>query len=622
LKAAAGATPASLARKKMTVADELAPYDAMHVLALVSWAVAHTLPADTPIPLVPPSAVEYLATVLLERPHPGGTADPNDGPALRAAAWSALEQIGSIGARSMYARMIESVDAETAAEQLAADHRARETLFRVAGYPDQTRRALSEIFDVPEVNDALRGALGFDAAEALSLYDALESLLDRQLEAHWRFVDDWFAQVEEHYTRVRRAPEERRRALRSALGLGPDLVDAWSARVTTLAKESGRRWQIAERFLELFASRFGDTKGTTLLTGHSRVRQRPLVVDGAGRYLPTSLGNLFGALNDALEGALPKAIFDGPYQSNRARWVERLASTRLTTALEGCESWTNLRFDIDGGLNYEVDVLVRLDTVCLVVEAKGGRLSDRGRAGRSRALRDSLSDILGRATEQSGRLAAAIRRGEPPAFRDAVTEAPVAVDLIGVSRVEALVVTMEDLGWLATRHGALRELGLLPATGDPPWVVSAFDLDLICDMVGSPAELTHYLSLRRQLDHRIAVFDELELWLLYLDEGLDMSAVPGRYITLAGRVMLLDDVLLLGRGRLPKIKLRRQTRERISAAQSERSPGWLDYCELQIAEDQAGRVPTYLQAPRSDALTACLPRVDGIRQRLFKSVPS
>jgi hypothetical protein len=614
-----GATPADAALIKVRIAETLAPFDAMHLLALVADVSSMAVPSDFPLPIVPQAVVEYFATILLERDDPAGSADPANGPAIREAAQRAIGEIESLMSLTLLARMIQSGHAATPLSQLSADLAFRESVFRWPSYPDQERRALAELFKHPDVRNALVQELGFAAEDALQLHDAMDRLIHAQREAHSRLHGELFAEhVVTNHQLV--ALSERDRAMVGhALQLGPDLVKAWSVTEMHLSLASGKGWQMCHGYLGLLASRFGEARGTSYAHGGSQVRSRPLVTDDDERYLPTSIDNALRALRPALEAALPKQVFDGTYQAHRATWVEEQTADAIRRALPEAQVWQNLRFDLDGTRNYEIDGLVRLDSLCVIIEVKGGRLPS---GARGRNLKKALEALLGKASEQAGRLSRAIADGRSPPFRNAKTGSPVSVDLSGVTRVESIVVTLEDLGWLASRRGALRDLGLI-AENDAavPWVVSVFDLEVITELTNHPAEFTRYIALRHHLDERVLAFDELELWLLYLDESIDFSALAATMIMLDGRVAKYDDAKLLGRGELPRLRLSRECECEIQRLRRHAAVGWLEHCEEIVAREQEGRKPVAFPMPALPDLVVCAPPDRGLVVKSVRDLP-
>jgi hypothetical protein len=170
------------------------------------------------------------------------------------------------------------------------------------------------------------------------------------------------------------------------------------------------------------------------------------------------------------------------------------------------------------------------------------------------------------------------------------------------------------------RRSALHYLGVLDSVSDAPWVVSVFELEIICELSSHPAELTGYIAARRALDDRVLPYDELELWLLHLSESLRFEAVDGTTILVLDRVSALDDHLVLGAGPAPRMKLKRDVRRALERESASRQPGWLRRCEALITQVQQRRPPTSWPVARISGLRLCAPRDPFGRPRRISDV--
>jgi hypothetical protein len=619
----AKATQAELASEKQRAVSDLAHFDALFPLALVASLAMQTPASASGVLGIPREWVEYLATILLERPSSaavrGDTDDSHSPPAARRAAESALARIRSIAGRSAFAAMVESATATGPKQGLAADQRHRDLTWRWPSYPEQETDLIGEIFD-PEVGRALASRLGFDAPDALVLLDAVGQILGLQLEHHQAEAAQRFGELASPALReelgVGKDAQLMESQLRTAMALGPDLVDVLLFDAARLARHSGLAEEAVAVFLDLFSCQFGSTRGTAGLSGQSTIRHRPFVEIGDGLYLLTSFGNLHYAIRPALEDALGEGEEFQAFQIKRAAAVESHAATSLRRTL-GPQAgiYSNLRFDLDGHRNLEVDILVLIDDLALVVEAKGGTLGSNARSGKPAPLSRTVQSVIGKGIEQSTRLARALAEDKPVQFRDHSSNAPVDIDLDPIQRAQAIVVTLEDLSWLASRRGTLRELGAATAAGvDSPWVVSVFDLDLITRMCRHAAELTLYSALRPDLDPRVLAYDELEIWLTYLNESLNFSGVTGKPIIVDGRVDALDDVYIRREGHLPHMDYPKPVKRELRRLEKKSQPGWLARSEELIAEAQLGRTPASVAGPVGVAISA--PPGRGVLQRI------
>lgn len=211
------------------------------------------------------------------------------------------------------------------------------------------------------------------------------------------------------------------------------------------------------------------------------------------------------------------------------------------------------------------------------------------RADRSAAARQIL--------RQAARLSDALHRGQPVTFSDRRNGRTVPVDLVGVDRIESVVVTLEELTLVASSRSTLSTAGIIDNDAQAPWTVSIWDLDIIARALEFPAQLTRYVAERRRLDPRAWFNDEQELWLAYLAHGFDFSRITQPVILLSGRVEALRRQLELGDS-APAIPLRASERRRLRRLQRDRPSGWLRDAEALIADMQRRE---RLSVPRIDA---------------------
>ena len=345
----------------------------------------------------------------------------------------------------------------------------------------------------------------------------------------------------------------------------------------------------AAAFLERFSVGFGEGVHAHLLTGLSPIRRRPFVRAPDGRHLHTSPVNLVWALEPAFEGALRGQPEWETFQQRRAAWVENKVVGALSDAVRADAHFANLRYSIEGGATFEIDGVVIVGDVGFVLEAKAGRLSDQARRGRGRALRPELERLVGRGSSQAVRLRNAILAGSDISFFDGEGTA-VDVPLALVERVEAVVVTLEDFGWLLGLHEELIAAGLVASADEIPWIVSVFDFDLVCRLLEFPAQLTLYLKDRRALPDAISGGDEMNLWMVHMFNKLGFPADAGRISLRGDWTEDIDRHFMFGHGALPRMPLARSTRRELERLDRDRSNGHVARAEELISRDQATRL--------------------------------
>ncbi|MTD43635.1 hypothetical protein GKE82_04775 [Conexibacter sp. W3-3-2] len=596
------AGPREISQIKRAITADLEPFDAMHVLACIAATEMFSRPdIYTELDADSAATIEYVASILLERGTPDPIGSPGDDVAMSRAIQQTLDRTRGITMQAIFSAREREKSAQDPIEAIAATVEVHDAISRWPGYAQQAESLLAHLGQDDEIASCLQSVLGFDIAQALELEDAVGRLLTRRMNAHGERTASLANEVHESIARsadgsaTDAALVDARLAFARGMRLIADehfsvkLRDALLVTPTDLAEEAGMDQSLAEAFLDCFASRFGDTKGTNLMTGRNQVRRRPFVSDGTGRYLLTLPGNLLWELRPRIEEALKRTppMFHR-YEATRSRYVETTAAAHVAKALKTDQVWTNACYWLDG-IRYEADVIAVIDDLCVIVEAKAGAMAGTSWRGRKADLSRDLQDLLGKSSEQCARLAAELDGGLSPSFFDRNTNEPIAIPVAAATRVESVVVTLEGLGFVGLVFPKLREAGLL-GDGEPPWVVSLYDLGAVADNSTYAPQFTSFIRRRRTLDERVEFLDECDLWMMHLRETLDFSSIRGQAILVEGRSDPLHRTWMFG-ARPPTMKLDKAAKRRLRELDRKRPSGFLSAGEQVVAEAQRGRRP-------------------------------
>jgi hypothetical protein len=565
-----------IADAKSAIRELLAPFDAIQTLAAIV-AFSSFGPAETySEPGASPSGrIEYVASTLLEADDPAGLRVMSIEQTNRAAGaiQGALDAADEITRSTIFTILSKAEEAQDPLRRIGARLQLLDAGVRGPGYEGQAKELLAELFADPTLDAALSRTIGFTAAQAVALEEALTRLVETRFNDTLRMIQLITAHPQEAAFQVQRRAEYILCVTRHELSVA-----------------AGASAEVAEAFLERFSVRFGESGRAHLLTGLSAIRGRPFVRAPDGRHLLTSPVNLLWAIQPAFEDSLKEEPEWETFQRRRAAFVESKIVGALAGALRADSQHVNLRFTVDGGPLYEIDGVVIVDDVAFILEAKAGRLSDQARRGRLRELRPELERLVGRGASQAARLRTAIVAGARIEFFDA-DGGPLEVSLAHLERVEAVVVTLEDLSWLGTLRGELVEAGLVDAEHDVPWIVSVFDFELICRLIEFPAQLILYLDARRALPRQITTGDEMNLWMMHLLAKLEFPQDAGHVSLRGDWTEEIDRHYMFGHGPLPKMPLERRARSAVERLDRKREPGHVRATEELIERDQWTRMP-------------------------------
>lgn len=228
----------------------------------------------------------------------------------------------------------------------------------------------------------------------------------------------------------------------------------------------------------------------------------------------------FSFLFETIAGLLrPYADLATAWQDRRAAFLEEETARLLHKALPGSVIHRNLEWrTIDNRVNGETDLLVVVDSLLLIVEAKSGAISASSKRGAPDRLRSEIKELLEAPALQSQRAAAV--------FADHISgrarlNLPNSVDLSLVKCVMRLSVTLEDFWTLQSDLGELQRVGLLSPEVAPAPAIGLTGLDTLCEVLDHPSVLLHYFHRRAQLEGRFSHdSDELDLLGCYAMNGL------------------------------------------------------------------------------------------------------
>jgi hypothetical protein len=139
---------------------------------------------------------------------------------------------------------------------------------------------------------------------------------------------------------------------------------------------------------------------------------RPLIALEEGRYYLPIPGLFYGFGLELMEGIVRgRSPLSKTYDRRRSTYLEDEVARLFAAAFPSAELFRGSKWSdpADASTVYENDMLVRLDTVLFVVEAKAGRFSDAARRGALKSLGSDVGDLHAYASAQGERFAVHLR---------------------------------------------------------------------------------------------------------------------------------------------------------------------------------------------------------------------
>jgi hypothetical protein len=454
--------------------------------------------------------------------------------------YRAVDQIDEI-LRLAQARAVLAAERAEPIDMIAARMRGTEVWMRNTSYPDRVRETVRTLFVDDVVAEFLRSNIGFDAGRAIHVLEACHVMQVARMNERMVTFRDEMAQLMQSTAGAQGlAPAQRAEAGEVWNTFWDPTVAAASILPADIAASASLPLGTVEAILDYFTLDTGDWTPHVAVdefaSGNNPLRTSPVVRGPGGRALLVHDAHILTAVREGLEQFLkPTPIWDR-YQAIRGKLLESRTKSALERVLPAAEAHHGFLYYIPNNdleadetpngytKRVEGDHLVLIDDVALIVEDKAVAVSPSSRAGETRRLRSDLMRVLTAADEQAGRLRRCIERDK--GFR---LDEGGWLDLSVIREIHTIAVSLDDLPGTSTTTADLVSAGLLDSES-MTWTVSLHDLDLITELVDTPAEFLLYL--RRRRDPLATVMymapDELDLFLYFLDDGLYVEPNPDR----------------------------------------------------------------------------------------------
>lgn len=181
--------------------------------------------------------------------------------------------------------------------------------------------------------------------------------------------------------------------------------------------------------------------------------------------------------------------------------------------------------DPQNGKIYENDLLVKLDTFALIVEAKSGSVSPPARRGAPDSLATTLKQLIEEPSIQALRFMSYLKNDKAiHSFKNKKGETN-KIDSSKINYYIPLGVTLAHLGMVSSNLKKIIEARITKKNiYDLAPSISLTDLESIFKLLPLETEIVHYLARRREFENHIKYEgDELDLLSFYLSSGFNIG---------------------------------------------------------------------------------------------------
>jgi hypothetical protein len=308
----------------------------------------------------------------------------------------------------------------------------------------------------------------------------------------------------------------------SDLTLGDELTFS----VAAVANELGQTQAALTAVLERLSLSFGDLadRPTDRLFLNNPVWTKPLIKVAEETFFCATPQVFFSFIFPILEELIAgKEPLKGAYRRRRSEFLESEIETRFREAFPDSNIATNYKWR-DATKEYENDLLIKIDSHLILVEAKSGAVSWPALRGAPDRAKHHVEELLLEPSNQSLRLAARINEViANPAVAEALLPS-FPFDFNTIKTVLRLSVTLEDFGVLQSQLHTIKPAGWIPEDHPLAPCILLADLEIVFDILELTALKIHYLKRRSELEANMKYMaDEMDLLGFYLLTGFNIG---------------------------------------------------------------------------------------------------
>ncbi len=210
-------------------------------------------------------------------------------------------------------------------------------------------------------------------------------------------------------------------------------------------------------------------------------------------------------------------------EDRRADFLESQTADLFVKAFPGAEIVSGFEWR-EADTTYENDLLIRVDSHLLIIEAKSGAISWAALRGAPASAKRHIGELIYEPSAQSSRLAERIKAvvGDPNRRESLLPGLPLRLE--DVRTVLRISVTLEDFAAIQSNPRIIKDTGWIPSGHTLAPCALLSDLEIVFDVLEPMAQKLHYLRRRAELEERMKyIGDELGLLGLYVATGFNLG---------------------------------------------------------------------------------------------------
>jgi hypothetical protein len=309
------------------------------------------------------------------------------------------------------------------------------------------------------------------------------------------------------------------------------------------------------------------------------VWRSPILAIGSQYFCAVPM-DVFSFIHDVLTSLLETANLKRALEKRRAIYLEDKTEQLLRRALPGAEIVRNAKWRI-GAVDYETDLVARIDRTVVIAESKSAALSAPALRGAPERVRRHIRDLITNPSEQSARLEGLNRQANNGDADAKTTLSAIGIDFTSVEQVVRISVTLDDFSVLSSSEGNLKDAGWIPKELELAPTLNIADFACVADILDAPGFFIHYLIERERFQKAVKVLaDEMDFLGFYLMTSFNVAGFEeaGHALTMTGMSVAIDRYYNSRDAGVdlpkPVPRLRPYFRSLVEAIQKRAFPGW------------------------------------------------
>lgn len=203
-------------------------------------------------------------------------------------------------------------------------------------------------------------------------------------------------------------------------------------------------------------------------------------------------------------------------EASRAKFLENQVSELIAAKFPQASITPSAKWS-DGGRQGETDVLVVVDRVVLIIEAKSHRLTPEALRGAPKRMKRHVQDLVLEPSLQSAKLESLINSAKSGDKFASAEVKKLDIEPSACDFVIRLSVTLDDFSIIASSEIELKEAGWIPNNHHLAPTIQLADLRCVFDLLEDEVTIIHYLSERYFFQKAMPISgDELDFLGIYL----------------------------------------------------------------------------------------------------------